>query len=224
MMTLHRVSVFLVIALLVGCAGQISRLDHMKNLDEARDYVALCNVTVDCAAGDEGCNQQHLLKGKGCFEQAKLSGSGVSDDQLKAWYASAVEHIDAGIAATDEWDTVGPRAQWYENLCEAIRNLKDLEKGDRAQELTEKLRDTADRFESLEPGNAAAAYFHGVATFMLLRPRLLNPDDPAALCEELNAILSKLDAVPSVGERYAANYERLRADVAGAKQTVEGCQ
>jgi hypothetical protein len=187
------------------------------------DFAWIAEQEVTCQASEEGCNQLHLLKGDACFRLAK---QGVD---ARTSYECAATHLEIGIQQTTNWqlgDLDLNRAQTYENLCEALRQWQDMERGDGANRITQRLLNTAQEFLTVEPENLAAIYFLSSAQFTTLRRELLHPDDSRALCGKLNEILQALDkAMPRAqGTRYEATYYRLRSDVVGAKQTVAGCE
>lgn len=207
---------------LVAC-GSVGRLGKFKAHWNEKDYAWIAEQEVACTASEEGCNQLHLLKGDACFRLAK---QGI---EARTHYACAATHLETGIQQTTDWRLEGldlNRAQTSENLCEALREWQDLEQGDAAEGITRRRLAAAQAFLAAEPTHPAAVYFLNSARFTLLRKELLHPVDAGALCGRLSEILRALDqAGPSArGTRYEANFERLRADVAGAKQTVAGCE
>ncbi|MBI1925581.1 hypothetical protein HYR99_15175 [Candidatus Poribacteria bacterium] len=207
----------------------ISDLRQAKEHWKQGDYAWNAAQEISCTESQEGCNQLHLIKGDACFRLAKQAEAENKKPEARAHYECAVTHLEIGIQQTTNWQ-LGEldlnRPQTYENLCEALRNWQDMERGDTANQITQRLLKTAQDFRTAEPGNLGAIYFLNSARFTLLRRELLQPRDTRALCEKLNEIIQALDeGVPRVGgTRYEANYHRLRLDVEGAKQTVPGCQ
>ena len=206
---------------LVAC-GTTGTLKKFKDQAAAGDYAWIAQQQVTCSPAADGCNQLHLIKGDACFRLAKQG------NEPRVHYACAATELQTGIDETRDWrlDELDlGRAQTYENLCEALRQWQNLEKGPDADQLTRKLADAAQRFLAVEPGNLAAIYFQNSARFTMLRADLLDPRDPADLCRQLNDILGALAAAEprAGGTRYQANYARLRSDVSGAKATVAGC-
>ncbi len=201
----------------------IAQLEDFKKRQAQNDFAWIAAQNVDCAATKAGCNQLHLLKGDACFRLAKEANAANNKEEAKAHYSCAASEIEAGMQQTNDWQIAGPRPQWYENLCETLRNWQDLEKGAQADQLTNRLLETAKRFRAEEAEHPAAIYFVNGAQFTLLRKEILNPTDEAALCAKLNAIIQDLtQAQPRAGARYTANYQQLRSDVTGVKPA--GCQ
>jgi hypothetical protein len=211
-----------VILSLAAC-GSVGQLGKFKAHWNEQDYAWIAEQEVACTASEEGCNQLHLLKGDACFRVAK---QGV---EARTHYACAATHLETGIAMTANWQAEGlnlNRAQTYENLCEALRERQDLEQGEAAEGITGRLLATAQAFLAAEPAHPGAVYFLNSARFTLLRKELLHPADAGALCGKLNELLRALDgAGPGArGTRYEASFQKLRADVAGAKGAVAGCE
>ncbi len=215
-------SVIFVLFLMYGC-GTVGQLDDAKKHWAKKDYEWIAKQEVTCGSTDDGCNQLHLIKGDACYQLAK------SGRDEKVNYECAMTQLDAGISQTKEgkMDELNlNRAQTYENLCESIRNLQDLNGGAAAEELTKKLVFTSQAFLSAEPGNLAGIYFLNSARYTLLRRCLINPDRCPGLCDNLKAIQNEIETVMPKAEvsRYMDNYHRLMTDIAGAKRTVAGCQ
>ena len=212
-------------ALLVGCGAAkkvidptIAQLEDFKKHQAQNDFAWLAAQAVNCEATKAGCNQLHLLKGDACFRLAKEEAAANKKEEAKAHYGCAVSAIETGMQQTSDWQAAGPRAQWYENLCESLRNWQDLEKGAPAEQLTNRLLATAQKFRAEEAEHPAAIYFANGAQFALLRKEILNPTDATVLCAKLNAIIADLDrGLPRAGARYTANFQQLRSDVSGVK-------
>jgi hypothetical protein len=212
---------FLAVCFLNGCA--ISQLNKFKDHSREKNYAWIAAQTVSCQPLEEGCNQLHLIKGDACYRLAQDK-----TDERKN-YQCAVSELETGIAQTQQWE-VGDlplnRAQTYENLCESIRNLQDLESGAAAEELTNKLLFDSKQFLSAEPGNLAAIYFLNSARLTLLRRCLLHPENCPSACDNLKAIGGEVDkAMPAAAQtRYEANYHRLHEDIEAAKRSLAGCR
>ena len=186
---------FLVILSLAACSTlspTISQLQAVKEHAIQRDYAWIAEQEISCNASDEGCNQLHLIKGDACLRLAKQEEAAQKKVEAQAHYECVVTHLELGIQQTTNWEARTldlNRSQTYENLCEALRGWQDLEQGDKAEQLTQRLLTTAQNFLTVEPGNLAAIYFLSSAQFTLLRKDLLNPGDPSALCNKLNTII-----------------------------------
>jgi hypothetical protein len=164
------------------------------------------------------------LKGDACFRLGKEAEAANNLNDTSSYGECACEHLEMGIAYTTDWNVAGDKAQWRENLCEALRLLQDTQSGAAATATTNRLLAAAQEFQAESPGNPAAVYFVCGARYALLQPKLLNPQNPAALCSELNEILGELDAAQAVGTRYKPNFDQLRGDLAREKQNLTGCQ
>jgi hypothetical protein len=214
-------SLFLLAALLAsGCA--IKQLSDVKESWANKDYEWIAAQQVTCNAADDGCNQLHLIKGDACYRLAK------GGKEAKARYACAVDELETGIAQTKEWkiDNLNlNRAQTYENLCESIRNLQDLETGAQAEDLTKKLVNASQAFLVAEPGNLGAIYFLNSARYTLLGKCVIHPERCPSLCDNLTAIDQELAQVMPKTEvsKYMNNYYRLQSDIKGAKKSAR-CQ
>jgi hypothetical protein len=224
MKRIARISTVLIIVsfLLQGCET-LSQLGKTKDHWADNDYEWIAKQDISCKVSDEGCNQLHLMKGDACYRLAK-DGKDVTKN-----YQCAVTELETGIAQTKEWklDSLDlSRAQSYENLCEAIRNLEDLETGLRAEEMSIKLLDTTRAFLAVEPGNLAGIYFLNSARYTLLRGCLIHPENCPGLCENLQAIEGQLnEAMPRAkGTNYRDNFHRLQRDIEGAKRSLSGCR
>ena len=215
-------AVVLALALLDGC-GTVSQLSSVKEHSGKGDYDWIAQQEITCKAADDGCNQLHLIQGDACYRLAKAGRD------AKVRYTCAVNQLETGIAQTTEWQLDGldlNRAQTYENLCESVRNLQNLESGAAADELTRKLVNTSQAFLAVEPGNLAGIYFLNSARYTMLRSCLLHPDNCPSLCANLQAIGKELDQVMDRAEvsKYMENFHRLHADIDGGKKSVPGCR
>lgn len=212
----------LALALLSGC-GTVSQLSSVKEHWGKEDYDWIAKQEITCKAADDGCNQLHLIQGDACYRLAK------ADRDAKMHYACAVNHLETGIAQTKDWKLEGldlNRAQSYENLCESVRNLQDLESGAAADELTKKLVNTSQALLTAEPGNLAGIYFLNSARYTMLRSCLIHPENCPSLCANLQAIEKEVEQVMDRAEvsKYMGNFHRLHADIEGGKRTVQGCR
>jgi len=199
-----------------------AKLGKFKDHSDNQDYSWIASQDFSCQASDECCNQLHLVKGDACYRLAKAK------QNEKDNYRCAVRELEIGIAQTKQWEVDHlnlNRAQVYENLCESIRNLQDLETGAAAEQLAQKLLATSQTFLSLEPGNLAAVYYLSSAKFSLLRPCVLHPENCPTLCQNLKAIDTELErSMPdAVQTKYRENFRRLHLDIDGAKRSLAEC-
>lgn len=213
------VGIGIVFFLLNGCT--VSDLSRAKDHVQKKDFEWIAGQAYDCAPSDEGCNQLHLIKGDACYRLAK------ENKEAKKNYECAVRELDSGIKQTSRWAFDGldlNRAQTYENLCESIRNLQDMERGAAAEALTRKLVETSQAFLAAEPGNLAGIYFLNSGRYTLLRSCLIHPEKCPGLCENLKAVDAEVvQAMPRAEvTRYLDNYHRLHNDISGARKAA-GC-
>jgi hypothetical protein len=217
-------SVVFILALFLfnGC-GTVSQVSSAKQHWKDKDYDWIAKQEVSCKETDNGCNQLHLIVGDACYRLAK------DGKDVKKNFECAVNHLETGIAETKEWrmDTLDlNQAQTYENLCESLRDLKDLEGGGAADELTKKLVDVSQGLIAVEPGSLAGTYFLNSARYSMLRSCLLHSENCPSLCANLQAIENELDQVKERAEvsKYMGNFHRLRADIEGGKKSIGGCR
>jgi hypothetical protein len=217
-----RLSLGLVLVAGLLACGAVKKLEQFKQHDARGDFAWIAAQNVDCQAAQEGCNQLHLLKGKACFRLAKEEEAANKKAEAKAHYTCAADEIEAGMAQTTNFDAVtGARAQWYENLCESLRNWLNMEADAEVLRLANKLLETAKKFRAEEAEHPAAIYFANSAQFTLLRKDVLA--NAPTVCENLKKIIDDLDRnLARAGERYTPNFRQLRSDVAGVKP--QGCQ
>ena len=106
-----------------------------------------------------------------------------------------------------------------------IRAVQDMERGSKADQLTQRLLDTSQRFLEAEPGDPSAVYYNASARYTQLRPALLQSPTQPDLCPHLNELIGALNtAMPRAsGTDYQQNITRLQSDISGAKHTVAGC-
>ena len=210
----------LLAVVVVACA--LKQLDAFKQKESAHDYAWIVEQTVSCAEVDDVCGQLHLIKGNACYQQAKQNINAANN------YSCAVTELEQGIRLTKTWQQGEAnlnRPQTYANLCESLRAWQDMERGDAATQLTQRLFETSQHFLAAEPAHPAAVYYNASARYTLLRPALLQTNDPQGLCRHLREMLSDLDTAMAQarGTAYQTSLTRLRADVDGARGTVAGC-
>ena len=203
-----------------GCATK--QLDTLKKMSSAGDYVGIAQQSVSCEEVDDVCGQAHLIKGDACFRLAKQQNDPAQH------YDCAVTELDKGIQYTKTWqrgEAQLNRSQTYANLCESLRALQDMARGPQAEQLTQRLLSTSQRFLDAEPGDPAAVYYNVGAHFAELRPEILNTRNPQKLCQDLKGLIGALDAAlpRASGTDYKTSVTRLQADITGVKRTVAGC-
>jgi hypothetical protein len=210
--------------LLGGCCALDTQrsLDHAKQLAQKQDYAAIAAMKVSCEESCEGCNQLHLLKGDACYRLAKQGQEAAKN------YSCAAAELSTGIQQTKQWQMQSfnlNRPQNYENLCESLRNGRDLSKGSEADAINTHLLQSAQEFRSAEPANACAAYFLANARYAQQHTCLLHPDKCPSLCVDLQAMLQQLnDAAPTAqGSHCAPNIQELKSEVTKAKELMS-CQ
>src|SRR5690606_18775272 len=90
-----------------------------------------------------------------------------------------------------------------------------------AAPFTAQLDSRAQGFRSAFP-NAPAGYYY-LASARLTRALDSADTQPAAACRTLNEAQGLLARAPADRGRYAPNFQRIEADISGAKSTVQGC-
>jgi hypothetical protein len=210
--------------LLGGCCALDTQrsLDHAKQLAQKQDNAAIAGMKVSCEESCDGCNQLHLLKGDACYRLAKQGQEPVKN------YSCAATELTTGIQQTKQWQMQTfnlNRPQNYENLCESLRNWRDLSKDSEADTINARLLQTAQEFRSAEPGNACATYFLNNARYAQQHSCLLHPDKCPSLCADLQAMLQQLDeaALTAQGSHCEPNIQEIKKEVAKAKELM-GCR
>jgi hypothetical protein len=214
-----------------GCDPALRQLKAFKEHTAAADYQWLAAQEVQCQPQAAGCNQLYLIKGDACFRLAKQKL-----DEAKN-YTCAADHLETGIGSTTQWqqDSLNlDRAQTYENLCEALRNLQDLQQGDVAAATGERLRTAAEKFAQIEPEHLGAIYYVAKARLRALQPALLKANDATRplLCQNVAQLLEPVDAVmaraalqpPALWSRYEANYRLLKGELTTVQRAILTCQ
>lgn len=225
---LSLVSGFLLIlvVLLAGCST-LRQVKQFKQAAAAGKYQDLAAREVACKPKADGCNQLHLIKGDACFRMAK---KGTNPEKH---YACAVKHLDMGIEQTKKWERGElnlDRAQTYENLVESLRNLQDLQRGEKARATGAQFLKTAETFERKEPKHLGAIYFAAKARMREVQPQLLRitSESRSALCRRLKAIRAPIARVlngspPENWSRYELNYRQLDSELTLAQRLVPNC-
>jgi hypothetical protein len=210
-----RTSVILVIVVLAAGCQSGRQLSHWKTDAAAGRYTTIAAEEVTCTQGDRGCNQIHLIKGDACFRLAAGGDSGHWD--------CAIQHLGLGIDMTGGTTTeMGSTQPSYENLLEALRQRRDLA-GSRAEAapFTAQLESRAQSFQ--DAFRAAPAGYYYLASARLTRALDAAAATPDATCRILNDLRSLLAQAPAERGRYTAGFQRIEADIRGAKSTVRGC-
>ena len=214
-MALRASVILVIIALVVGCAPTIRELADAKKVADAGDYTTLANREVTCARSDRGCNQVHLIKGDACFRLATGGDAGRWD--------CAIRHLALGLDMTGGTTTEMASTQpHYESLLEALRQRRDAAHSHaEAAPFTAQLETRAQAFHRAFP-KAPGGYYY-LASARLTQALDTADTAPTAACRTLNDLQSLLARAPAEHGRYAANLQRIEADIRGAKSTVRGC-
>jgi hypothetical protein len=204
------------------CTGTVRELGKAKEHAKSGDFAWIAAQDVKCKETCEGCNQLHLLKGDACYQLAKQG-----QEPLKQ-YPCAAQHLETGISMTKQWQMESfnlNRPQTYVNLCESLRNWRDLLAGAEADAINERLLKNAQAFLAGEPGNPCGIYFETNARYAKLRPCLLHPEQCPTVCAELKAMLSSLDdgLSKAAGAQCEPNLQEMKNEVVSARGAVR-CQ
>lgn len=210
--------------LMTGCPSSLKLLDKFKKEAAAGNYEWIASQPVDCSDASEDCRQLHLIKGDACYVLAKQGKDEVNN------YASAAGELGRGIEMTQNWSNPSDRNQYYENWCESLRNLQDLQSGEEASATGAKFLSAAEKFLQTDPSSFAAIYFAAKARMRQMQKKLLDVNDGnrAQICGELNGFAQLADDGVSKGqsvggaswERYKANYDLLKTDIKNAKRAA----
>jgi len=203
----HRVSRALLASALVlalvlaGCRPRA--LKSMKDAHQQGRYGEVADRAVDCDAGDDRCNQMHLLKGDACYVLGRRAEAAERDSTARVRFECADTHLGIGIEQTEadavDWAVAGKdRTQWYTNRAESLRQLQDLQSGDAARTISKQLLDFGQAFREVDPKTAAPYFYVATARYALVQPQLIDaqPGD-TDVCDELNGIRTVLDDAPS---------------------------
>ena len=196
------------------CTSTIRELGNVKEHASSGDFAWIAAQDIKCKETCDGCDQLHLLKGDACYRLAKEGKEPLNHYQCSAQY------LETGIGMTKQWNLNRP--QTYANLCESLRNWRDLLTGGAADTINERLLKDAQAFLAAEPGNSCGTYYVNNARYAKLRPRLLHPEKDAALCGDLNSMFQSIDAgtVKTTGTACEANLEQIKKEVTEAKKIV----
>jgi hypothetical protein len=207
-----------------GCAPGLKQLDKSKELWAQEDFQAIVAEEARCEPGAEGCNQLHLIRGDACYRVAK---QGVDKERN---FTCAVAELQEGMRQTTQWEFMGldlNEPQTYENLCESLRNLQDLQKGKEARSTGARLLSTAEEFKQSYPEHLAAIYFVSKARFRTLQPALLHADDGnrGELCGRVGELAVEIEGAMSRarGSRYDVIYRQFETELAGVRDNILKC-
>lgn len=206
--------------LISGCGGT-KLLKQYKEHAAREDYGWIVNNDFDCEKKSEQCSQLHLIKGNAHYSLAKQG-----QDELRN-YSLAADHLEKGFKYAEKWEDTAQRNQFYENLCESLRNWQDKLTGAESETVGARFLAAAEEFYSLAPNNIASIYFVSKARLRNLQKDLLNVTDTnrGEICGKLSSILAVAEGGISIGEtteqslwnRYKANYDLLKSDISRAK-------
>jgi hypothetical protein len=207
--------ILVIIVLAAGCAPTIRELADFKRAADAGDYTTIAAREVTCTQGNRGCDQVHLIKGDACFRLAAGGDPGRWD--------CAIQHLALGIDLVGGTATnMGSTQPYYENLLEALRQRSDSARSHaEATPFTTQLESRAQAFHQAFP-TAPAGYYY-LASAQLTRALRDVNTAPDAACHTLNDLQSLLARAPAERGRYTASFQRIEADIRGAKSTVRGC-
>jgi hypothetical protein len=218
------VVILISVFMLSGCCyfNTLRPLDNAKKLVNKQDYASIASLEVKCDESCDGCNQLHLVKGDACYRLAK------NGQEPQKYYPCADAELTEGIRLTKQWQMESfnlNRPQTFTNLCESLRNWRDLSKGGQADSINDHLLNTARQFLAVEPGNPCGVYFQDNARYAQLRSCLLHPENCPALCTQLDGIKQSLaeGLAKSGGAECAPNLKELGSEVAQARE-VAHCQ
>jgi hypothetical protein len=151
-------------------------------------------MDIDCDAGDDRCNQMHLLKGDACYVLGRRAEAAEQDSTARVRFECAETHLGTGIEKTEanaaDWTVAGKdRTQWYTNRAESLRQLQDLQSGNAARAVSKALLDFGRAFRDVDLDAAAPYFYIATARYALVQPQLIDaqPGD-ADICDELNGI------------------------------------
>ena len=206
--------ILVIVVLAAGCSTG-RQLSHLKEEAAAGNYAAIAAEDVTCTQGDRGCNQIHLIKGDACFRLAARGDP--------ARWDCAIEQLALGIDTTGGATTeMGSTQPYYENLLEALRQRRDSSRSRaEAAPFTAQLESRAQAFHDAFP-EAPAGYYY-LASAQLTRALDAADTAPESTCRMLNDLQRLLVHAPAERGRYAAGFQRIEADIRGAKVTVRGC-
>jgi hypothetical protein len=209
-----------------GCGGT-KLLKQYKEHAASEDYEWIVSKDLDCEKKSDLCSQLHLIRGNAHYSLAKQGKDEIQN------YSLAADHLEKGIKFAEKWEVTAQRNQFYENLCESLRNWQDKLKGAESEAVGARFLAAAEEFYSLAPNNIASIYFVSKARMRKMQKQLLNVTDTnrGEICGKLKSILAVVEGGISLGgtteqslwNRYKTNYELLKSDISRAKN-VSQCQ
>ncbi len=221
----YRIIVLFVIFLLlfVSCA-QHKLLKEFKQHHKDGEFAWIANQTFECNDNAEICRQFHLIKGDACYNMAKTT------DSLE-YYDCAVYHLENGITMTSQWQNENERDQNYKNLCESLRNVQDLQKGEDSRATLKKFVEWSQKYLEIAGQEYEPVFFYAKAKLRSLEPWLLDVDDSnrASFCDSLQNIMSLVRHTIERGETepekwnvHKAYFKELSTDLELMKKAA-GC-
>lgn len=211
----RRAAIILLLAVLTAGCATGRQVADFKQAAAAGDYTTIAAQEVPCTPNQRGCNQVHLIKGDACFRLA-AGGDGSRWD-------CAIQHLARGLDMTAGTPTaIGATQPYAENLLEALRQRRDAARSHaEAVPFTAQLESRAQAFRTAFP-LAPAGYYY-LASAQLTRALEAVDTAPEVACRALNEAQRLLASAPAERGRYVTNFQRIEADIRGAKSTVQGC-
>lgn len=210
--------------LVTGC-GSTKLLKQYKDHAANEDYEWIVSNDFECEKKSDLCSQLHLIRGNAHYSLAKQGR-----DELQN-YSRAADHLEKGIKYAEKWEDTAQRDQFYENLCESLRNWQDKLTGPESQTVGARFLAAAEEFNGLAPNSIASIYFVSKARLRNIQKQLLSVTDAnrGEICGKLNSILAVVEGGISIGEageqslwnRYKANYDLLKSDIGRAKNLAQ---
>ena len=192
----YRLVAFLIVILLLAAScSQYKLLKSFKQHHKEGDYAWIANQSFECNKSNETCGQFHLIKGNACYHMAKQS------DSLR-YYECAVHHLENGINMTSEWTNANERDQYYENLCESLRNLQDMQKDAKGNATLVKFVEWAEKYLVTAEKEYEPVFFYAKAKLRSMEPGLLIVDDDTrkTFCDSLQDVRSLVARTIKRGE------------------------
>jgi len=172
--------------LVTGC-GSTKLLKQYKEHAASEDYEWIVSNDFECEEKSELCSQLHLIRGNAHYSLAKQGR-----DELQN-YSRAAEHLEKGFKYAERWEDTAQRNQFYENLCESLRNWQDKLSGAESEAVGARFLAAAEEFYSLVPNNIASIYFVCKARLRNMQKQVLNVTDAnrGEICGKLGFRLGK---------------------------------
>jgi hypothetical protein len=206
-----------------GCTSL--QLSQFRQHAARGDQEWLAAQAINCQRASDGCGQLHLIRGDACFRLAKMG----RDPAVN--FACAADELKKGLTLKPSWDNADVQLRYQENLCESLRNLKDLQSGETAEQTVDRFLGAAKALYQLAPESVPAVYYLASARLMQMEPMLgdINAATRVPVCIRLKRTVTRVLAVmetarentPSDWDRFADNYQRLVFDMGSAMQAAE---